>query len=96
MTGTSSLWGNPGSQAHSRGWATDRSLEAPGKPGCAHDRGWEDLGEGSSLRDQCLRDKGDTDFHGKHSLHITQCLLRDSFFHIFNIPTGVLGDEEDR
>ena len=54
------------------------------------------MGEGSSLRDPCLRDKGDTDFHGKHSLHITQCLLRDSFFHIFNIPMSVLGDEEDR
>lgn len=37
VTGTSGLWSNPGSQAHSQGGAADGPLEALGRPGCARD-----------------------------------------------------------
>lgn len=70
-TGVSRLWGNPGSQAHSQGSGPLTGLlRPPGKPGGAQDRGQEDMDEGGSFRNQYLRDKQDTSFCGKHSLHI--------------------------
>ena len=74
-TGVSRLWGNPGSQEHSQGSGLMTGLlRPPGKPGGAQDRGQEDMDEGGSFRDQCLWDKQDTSFHGKHILHIPKCL----------------------
>lgn len=51
------------------------------------------MDEGSSFRDQCLRDKRDTSFHGKQPPH-SAVSIRHGFFLISNILMSVLGDGE--
>ena len=51
------------------------------------------MDEGSSFRDQCLRDKRDTSFHGKQPPH-SAASIRHGFFLISNILMSVLGDGE--
>lgn len=52
------------------------------------------MDEGGSLRDQCLRDKGNTDFHGKHSLDVGPEYSFRVYLGTASPPPSVWGDEE--